>query len=113
MNTEQIGRVVHEANRAIQIVQGDPSIPISPSWDDLDEETRQSTNEGVTRAIAGESPEVLHGSWCAFKIDHGWKLGPVKDEVAKEHPLLVPYSELPEEQRVKDALFVAIVNVLK
>lgn len=32
---------------------------------------------------------------------------------AREHPLLVPYDELPDSQRVKDALFVAIVKALQ
>lgn len=30
MQTEAIARVVHEANRAIQIEQDDPTIPVAP-----------------------------------------------------------------------------------
>jgi hypothetical protein len=112
MKTTHIARVVHEANRALQIVQDDPTIPVSPSWDDLDEETRQSAYQGVQGAKAGATPEESHQDWCDFKRQHGWVLGPVKDEGLKEHPLLVDYNALPESQRVKDALFVAIVQTL-
>ena len=112
MNVSQIARVVHEANRAVQIEQADPTIPISPHWDNLDAETRASATEGVQGVIDGNTPEQSHASWCQFKIDHGWTLGPIKDEAKKEHPLLVSYGDLPPAQQVKDALFVAIVNTL-
>lgn len=112
MLTEDIARVCHEANRAVQVIQGDPSIPVSPPWDELDEETRQSAIDGVHNALGGANAEQSHENWCAFKRERGWVYGPVKDEQKKEHPLLVPYSELPEEQRLKDHLFGAIVRVL-
>jgi hypothetical protein len=112
MNPKQIARVVHEANRAVQIEQDDPTIPVSPSWDDLDEETRASALDGVNGVIAGNTPEQSHENWVRFKVTNGWTLGPVKDEMTKQHPLLVPYAELPESQKAKDDLFVAIVRAL-
>jgi hypothetical protein len=108
----EIARVVHEANRALQIVQSDPTIPVSPGWDDLDAETRRSAVEGVAGVLNGNSPRESHQGWCEFKTAHGWTLGPVKDEVAKTHPLLVPYDQLPPSQQLKDHLFVAIVKAL-
>lgn len=112
MEIAAIARVCHEANRALQIEQGDPSIPVSPSWEDLDPETRESAISGVQGIIAGNTPEESHQGWLDFKIEHGWTLGPVKDEELKQHPLLVPYDELPSHQQVKDHLFSAICNVL-
>lgn len=112
MIATQIARVVHEANRALQVEQADPSIPVSPSWDDLDEETRRSAVEGVQGVLNGNTPEQSHASWVKFKEDHGWTLGDVKDEDAKTHPLLVPYDMLPASAKVKDDLFCAIVNAL-
>lgn len=112
MDAVQIAHVCHEANRAVQIEQADPSIPVSPSWEDLDEETRQSAVDGVQGVLDGNTPEQSHQQWVNFKESYGWRLGTVKDEKLKVHPLLVPYAELPEEQKVKDALFVAIVKAL-
>ena len=44
------------------------------------------------------------------KQAHGWKYGPEKDPQAKTHPCIVPYDKLPDEQRDKSRLFVAIVR---
>lgn len=112
MTPEAIARVVHEANTAIQVEQADPTIPVSPHWDDLDEETRVSAIDGVQGVLNGNTPEQSHENWMRFKLDHGWVLGPVKDEATKQHPNLVPYGDLPASQRVKDHLFVAIVLAL-
>ena len=32
----------------------------------------------------------------------GWKYGPVRDELKKEHPCLVPYEDLTEEEKDYD-----------
>jgi hypothetical protein len=115
MKADEIARVCHEANRALQIIQNDPAIPVSAPWNSLDPETRQSAIDGVLFRI--EHPETTtersHQNWCDFKLANGWRVGPVKDEALKEHPLLVPFSELPESQRVKDTLFIAIVDALR
>lgn len=78
----------------------------------MDPETRKSAEVGVLGVINGNTPEQSHDEWTRFKVSHGWTLGPVKDEATKQHPLLVPYDELPASQRVKDSLFVNIVRAL-
>ena len=100
----------HEANRAVQILQGDPAI--SPAWDDAPDWQCASAVDGVVQALAGATPEQLHESWCEFKRADGWSYGPVKDAEARTHPCLVPYDQLPADQRLKDRLFAAIVAAL-
>lgn len=51
IQVDDIARVCHEANRAMQINQADPTIPVSPSWDELDAETRASATDGVVAIL--------------------------------------------------------------
>lgn len=106
-----IAQVCHEANRAYQLAAGDPAP--SPHWDAAPKRLRDSVVDGVNKALAGASPEQLHESWCDFKTADGWVYGPVKDELALTHPCLVPYDQLPHDQRTKDDLFQVIVTTLK
>lgn len=48
----------------------------------------------------------------AEKIKDGWVYGDVKDPELKTHPCLVPYNELPVEQKTKDTLFINIVHAV-
>ena len=48
------------------------------------------------------TPEENHENWMRMKTEQGWVYGPVKDAVAKTHPDLIPYDELPEVERKKD-----------
>lgn len=43
-----------------------------------------------------------HEGWMDQRRMEGWTYAPVRDNAAREHPLLVPYAELPEEQKEKD-----------
>ena len=107
---EQIAQVTHEANRVLQGIEGDPAQ--SPHWDDAPDWQRDSAIEGVVGALAGNTPEQSHQSWIDFKVADGWVYGSVKSVELKTHPCLVPYDELPENQKVKDHLFTAIVRTL-
>lgn len=108
IDIEQIAHVCHEANRALQLTQGDPAV--SPHFMEAPEWQIQSAYEGVQAAIDGATSEELHKSWVDFKVKDGWVYGDVKDSDKKTHPCIVPYSELSEDQRIKDRIFNAIVN---
>lgn len=112
MLIEDIAMVCHEANRALQMIQGDPGIPIAAEWPDISPEMQESVMQGVRGIQEGNTPEESHANWCDYKTSHGWVYGEVKDEVAKTHPCLVPYDQLPPEQQLKDDLFSAIVKAL-
>jgi hypothetical protein len=107
---EEIARVCHEANRAYCVLLGDAS---QPMWDDAPQWQKDSAVLGVQNALNGASPEQSHESWLAQKRADAWVYGPVKDAATKTHPCVVPYAELPDDQRRKDALFVAVVNALR
>lgn len=111
MNIESIAVVCHEANRALCACLGDNS---QKPWADAPDWQRESAINGVrfTQANPEAGPEASHVSWMNEKVAAGWTHGPVKDEVAKTHPCLVPFEELPKEQQAKDKLFQAVVRAL-
>lgn len=91
---------IHEANKEIQQQTGE-FIP------QLSEHLTKSILDGVYFVLENPNctPEQQHNNWCYFKRADGWRYGPEKDFERKEHPCLVPYSELPEIQQRKDAVF--------
>ena len=44
----------------------------------------------------------VHEVWAAGRLADGWKFGPVRDDIKKEHPSLIPYEELTEEEKDYD-----------
>lgn len=104
-----IARVCHEANAAWCRQNGDFS---QSSWRDAPVWQRDSAILGVrfhiTNRDAGDS--ASHDSWMAQKLADGWQFGLVKDPIAKRHPCIVPFDELPPEQQFKDTLFRTIVH---
>ena len=46
------------------------------------------------------------------KENTGWKYGPLKDPEKKEHPCFLPYDQLPVADRMKDHVFVKVVNTM-
>lgn len=111
LDIELIARTCHEANRVLQLAAGEENL--SYSWHIAGEEQRKSAIEGVKAALEGQSAVQLHESWVRQKLADGWVYGETKDEGIKTHPCLVPYLKLPEEQRIKDHMFRAIVKSFK
>lgn len=109
MNLHHIARTCHEVNRAICEAFGDRS---QKSWDEAEQWQRDSAIAGVRYAYNNPDapPSAQHEAWMRDKAADGWVYGPVKDADAKTHPCMVPYDQLPPEQRVKDYTFKAIVN---
>ncbi|WDS51359.1 hypothetical protein SeF6a_040 [Salmonella phage SeF6a] len=107
----RIAKICHEANRAYCKSVGDDSqLPWeqSPAWQ------RESACKGVIFHLTGDrKPSESHESWMAEKEAEGWVYGPVKDPQTKQHPCMVPYGELPVQQRSKDYIFKSIVDSFK
>lgn len=108
---EQIAMVCHEVNRAYCLALGDNS---QPAWDDAPDWQKESAMLGVTLHTENQSagPDASHESWMAQKVADGWTYGPEKLPELKQHPCMVPFAELPQEQQAKDFIFRAVVHAL-
>jgi ryanodine receptor 2 len=53
-------------------------------------------------ALTERLAENTHDIWAARRMAEGWTYGPKRDDVAKKHPDLVPYGELPESEKEYD-----------
>lgn len=108
---ELVARVCHEANRSYCESIGDHS---QPAWADAPDWQKKSVMAGVENVFDNpdSSPEQSHDMWMKMKLDDGWKWGPEKDPERKEHPCIMPYSELPDKQRAKDDLFLDVARIM-
>ena len=53
-------------------------------------------------ALTERIAENVHDVWAAGRIAAGWTYGPAKDSEKKTTPLLVAYSDLPDEEKAYD-----------
>jgi len=44
----------------------------------------------------------VHEIWSQERISQGWTFGSKRDDTQKHHPCLIPYEDLPEEEKVYD-----------
>ena len=52
----------------------------------------------LTEQLAKNAHEV----WAKERMAQGWRPGPERNDLRKEHPSLVPYEQLPESEKVYD-----------
>ena len=52
--------------------------------------------------LVEEMSKNVHDVWAEARISQGWKYGKKRDDEKKTHPCLVPYDELPEEEKEYD-----------
>jgi ryanodine receptor 2 len=48
----------------------------------------------------------VHDAWARERFADGWRWGPRREEAAKLHPSLVPFDELPENEKKYDRIAV-------
>jgi hypothetical protein len=107
----KIALVMHEAVRAWQKANDQPP---APTWSRAPKWMKDSSVEAVKWRVINPdaSDSAQHDRWMDEKKKDGWKFGRVKSGVKKTHPMLVPYGDLPEVERRKDALVNAVVDAL-
>lgn len=52
----------------------------------------------LTELLAKNAHEV----WARTRLEQGWSYGEKRDDARKQHPCLVPYEDLPENEKTFD-----------
>lgn len=112
--TERRAMFVYEGARLAAQAANAPIIPVP--WEEREEEFKKQFRDVIIRQCGEQrsrSPEELHGSWMGAYFVMGWTYGPVYDREKKTHPDLVPYADLDQLERDKDAVFVALCEIAR
>ena len=52
--------------------------------------------------LVEEMSKNVHEVWAETRIKQGWRYGEQRNDELKTHPCLVPYEDLPEEEKEYD-----------
>ena len=105
---------VYEAARLAAKAAKAPIVPVS--WNEREEPFKAQFLAVIERQCGSQrsnSPEELHGSWMQSYFSMGWKYGETYNKEQKIHPDLVPYAELGQLERDKDAVFGALCDIAR
>ena len=111
---ERRAEFVYDAARLAAQAAGAPIIPVL--WAEREDSFRQQFLEVIERQCGPKrsmSPEELHGSWMQAYFAMDWKFGKKYSRKARTHPDLVPYMQLGQLERDKDAVFVALCEIAR
>lgn len=53
-------------------------------------------------SLVEQMSKNVHEVWAETRISQGWTFGEKRNDDLKTHPCLVPYEELPEEEKAYD-----------
>ncbi len=112
--TERRAQFVYDAARLAAQAARAPIIPAL--WEAREEPFKEQFRKVIVRQCGdqrSQSPEELHGSWMQAYFAMGWVYGPKYDREKKLHPDLVPYADLGQLERDKDAVFVALCEIAR
>jgi len=112
--TERRARFVYDGARLAAQAANAPIIPVP--WDEREEAFRTQFLDVIEKQCGeqrSKSPEELHGSWMQSYFAMGWKYGETYSREDKTHPDLVPYADLGQLERDKDAVFVALCEIAR
>ena len=63
------------------------------------------------KMLVEQMSENVHEVWAKTRKDEGWSYGPVRDDLLKKNPDMLPYNLLPENEKEYDRLMA--MNTIK
>jgi len=105
---------VYNAARLAALASEAPIVPVE--WSQREEAFRKQFLDVIERQSGEQrsnSPEELHGSWVQAYLAMGWTYGDKYDRENRIHPDLVPYLQLGQLERDKDAVFVSLCEIAR
>ena len=111
---ERRAEFVYNAARLAALAANAPIIPVL--WDKREEPFKAQFLKVIERQCSDQrshSPQELHSSWMQAYLTMGWVFGSEYSRENKTHPDLVPYSDLGQLERDKDAVFVALCEIAR
>lgn len=105
---------VYEGTRIAAAAARAPIVP--EPWEQREAAFRAQFLGVIERQMGPDrnlSPRELHEDWVRAYEAMGWRFGPVRDRDAKTHPDMVPYDDLGQLERDKDAVFVALCEIAR
>lgn len=111
---ERRAEFVYDSARLAAQAANAPIVPVP--WAEREESFRRQFLTVIERQCGDQrsrSPEELHGSWMQAYFTMGWVHGETYDRENKIHPDLVPYADLGELERDKDAVFIALCEIAR
>lgn len=112
--TERRAKFVYNGARIAAEAAKAPIVPVS--WSERELSFKEQFLKVIQRQCGEQrsnSPEELHGSWMQAYFAMGWVYGEKYDRENKIHPDLVPYNQLGQLERDKDAVFVALCEIAR
>jgi class 3 adenylate cyclase len=85
-------------DNACEIARGEKTL----AYDPKPIETSKVTLSHDVLALREKLAKNAHEVWAQRRLRNGWRRGPRRDDVRKEHPCLVPYESLPESEKDYD-----------
>ena len=111
---ERRAEFVYEGARIAAAAAKAPIVPVP--WKEREQPFKDQFLEVIYRQCGEQrssSPEELHGSWMQAYLTMGWKYGDKYNRESKIHPDLVPYEQLGQLEKDKDAVFVALCEIAR
>ena len=114
MLNERRAEFVYEAARLAAIAAKAPIVPVP--WVEREAAFREQFLAVIERQCGPQrsaSPEESHGSWMQAYFSMGWVYGKTYNRERLIHPDLVPYAQLGQLERDKDAVFIALCEIAR